>query len=1055
MRKTRFSLYCLEDGDEYFGDVIADVYFPSNSKAATPQNRGPKSAFQNRLKVRGKLRLAGRAVFFDPDDFARPILMFKFKDVVKCEEYNLELVTEDEAAQAAASASAVFERAASPNAAVNFLVFRCTSVSTQMANGDPSAFGADVSAAPHVFSFPFGNAGVFVEQLNSLLSVERIADGFRRTQIVQRMVDIQQRQTPFSLTDLRSPEERVLCQQSCSRILPLVTQKGRVVVTTAHIYFQPTFPVVTPGIEVVSLTDVRRVERRRANFMDVGMELATFNDFVYLFAFPKTHQRDEVFHSLGSNPVLDRLSVNDVSAMMRKWIEGRVSTFDYLMFLNWSSGRSLNDLTQYPVLPWVLVDYSSAELHLDNPSVYRNFAKPIGALNETRLKGFRKRAEDLRSIGEAPYLYGSHYSTPAYVTFFKVRTHPEYMLVLHSGKLDQSSRIFESILDTFASVLTGPTDLKELIPEFFYGDGEFLKRTRIDLGTKPDGTKVSRDVLLPPWANESASEFVRLNRLALESEICSQSVHEWIDLIFGFKQQGDEAWKADNVFHPHCYETAVKNVHLLDESHRAAVELHGREFGQVPKQIFSHPHPRRLCGATAPHLISMENFMPPDSEELLPSQPRETQTTEAVRKGTAQRVADFVSSTVQGEDESDEGEEPVRRPPLPFSQSPRAPEKPPCVASQPKHLDVVQETLDVSHVTGPFEDVACSDSHSQPASGHKTAESADSKGDIALKLGPQFSVRVSTKGRIDSVAVCYVPTDADWIFEDYDTISVLPMIFASDPSGCVSIYDGVSQKRIRACAFGATSISFLLPTARDKELLVGSLSGTLYVVDLESCTVDTEYEDSCEAGATAVAAKGEIVVTGSKSGCTNVWQVSKNGCLKLPKAPLFVNDGIAKVTFVDCDTLGKRVLAVTADGTVTVTTIEDEDSISFQLPEKFSKSLAFCGFIRDHMIVAIGKYDVSILTLDGNEWGSYPSPVEVAFGGIGRGGALPTDAIVVTSPEGAVAVLNSNNGRLTLNGSIDQAQLAGSSITCGFVGHEHLVLGDSAGRVHVAGLLGL
>ena len=36
---------------------------------------------------------------------------------------------------------------------------------------------------------------------------------------------------------------------------------------------------------------------------------------------------------------------------------------------------------------------------------------------------------------------------------------------------------------------------------------------------------------------------------ALESEIVSGQLHEWIDLIFGYKQQGKEAEKSTNMFY--------------------------------------------------------------------------------------------------------------------------------------------------------------------------------------------------------------------------------------------------------------------------------------------------------------------------------------------------------------------------------------------------------------------------------------------------------------------------------------------------------------------------
>lgn len=35
------------------------------------------------------------------------------------------------------------------------------------------------------------------------------------------------------------------------------------------------------------------------------------------------------------------------------WAEGRISNFDYLLHLNILSGRSYNDICQYPVFPWV------------------------------------------------------------------------------------------------------------------------------------------------------------------------------------------------------------------------------------------------------------------------------------------------------------------------------------------------------------------------------------------------------------------------------------------------------------------------------------------------------------------------------------------------------------------------------------------------------------------------------------------------------------------------------------------------------------------------------
>ena len=43
-----------------------------------------------------------------------------------------------------------------------------------------------------------------------------------------------------------------------------------------------------------------------------------------------------------------------------------------------------------------------------------------------------------------------------------------------------------------------------------------------------------------------SDDFIRQCREALESDYVSEHLHLWINLIFGYQQQGDEAIKADN-----------------------------------------------------------------------------------------------------------------------------------------------------------------------------------------------------------------------------------------------------------------------------------------------------------------------------------------------------------------------------------------------------------------------------------------------------------------------------------------------------------------------------
>ncbi len=131
-----------------------------------------------------------------------------------------------------------------------------------------------------------------------------------------------------------------------------------------------------------------------------------------------------------------------------------------------------------------------------------------------------------------------------------------------------------------------------MIPEFYEYDDSFLVNyQKLDLGLRQNGKRVN-DVKLPKWAKDS-KDFLRINRAALESHYVSENLHHWIDLIFGYKQQGEEAVKADNVFHYLTYEGAVNLDSIADPVERNAIKLQINEFGQTPKQIFKIPHPPR------------------------------------------------------------------------------------------------------------------------------------------------------------------------------------------------------------------------------------------------------------------------------------------------------------------------------------------------------------------------------------------------------------------------------------------------------------------------------
>ena len=208
-----------------------------------------------------------------------------------------------------------------------------------------------------------------------------------------------------------------------------------------------------------------------------------------------------------------------------------------------------------------------------------------------RLARFRERAACL-DVGQR-FLYGTHYSTPAFVAYFLLRTAPELTLHLHGGRFDEPDRAFASVASAWASACSSTTDVKELIPQFYHppSAGFLVNGRGLELGTRQDGTPIG-DVTLPPWAANPA-DFVNKCRAALESEYCSRALHLWIDLIFGCKQRGAAAEAADNLFCPATYEADYASATSPDERHALEAQVRCRHRAVRPS-----PPPR--CVHRAP-----------------------------------------------------------------------------------------------------------------------------------------------------------------------------------------------------------------------------------------------------------------------------------------------------------------------------------------------------------------------------------------------------------------------------------------------------------------------
>uniref|UniRef100_A0A452VHL1 Neurobeachin n=1 Tax=Ursus maritimus TaxID=29073 RepID=A0A452VHL1_URSMA len=409
-------------------------------------------------------------------------------------------------------------------------------------------------------------------------------------------------------------------------IAPVVVAKGTLSITTTEIYFEvdeddPAFKKIDTKVLAYTeglhgkwmFSEIRAVFSRRYLLQNTALEVFMANRTSVMFNFPDQATVKKVVYSLprvgvGTSyglPQARRISLATPrqlyksSNMTQRWQRREISNFEYLMFLNTIAGRTYNDLNQYPVFPWVLTNYESEELDLTLPGNFRDLSKPIGALNPKRAVFYAERYETWEDDQSPPYHYNTHYSTATSTLSWLVRIEPftTFFLNANDGKFDHPDRTFSSVARSWRTSQRDTSDVKELIPEFYYLPEMFVNSNGYNLGVREDEVVVN-DVGLPPWAKKP-EDFVRINRMALESEFVSCQLHQWIDLIFGYKQRGPEAVRALNVFHYLTYEGSVNLDSITDPVLREAMEAQIQNFGQTPSQLLIEPHPPR---SSAMHL---------------------------------------------------------------------------------------------------------------------------------------------------------------------------------------------------------------------------------------------------------------------------------------------------------------------------------------------------------------------------------------------------------------------------------------------------------------------
>ena len=165
--------------------------------------------------------------------------------------------------------------------------------------------------------------------------------------------------------------------------------------------------------KIIVFQEIKEVISRKFVYSWISLEIFVKNGKSYLFNF---------FNEDANTYILDLLKCNNVSIIknveeyfdkkeyIKKWKEGNISTYEYLLLLNKFSSRTYNDTNQYPIMPWIV-------LHDEK---IRNFDVPMSIQDEDTKNNYLKMPYNTQT--KENRWHSNHYSTSAYICYYLMRT---------------------------------------------------------------------------------------------------------------------------------------------------------------------------------------------------------------------------------------------------------------------------------------------------------------------------------------------------------------------------------------------------------------------------------------------------------------------------------------------------------------------------------------------------------------------------------------------------------------------------------------------------------
>ena len=361
---------------------------------------------------------------------------------------------------------------------------------------------------------------------------------------------------------------------------------------------------------IIEFKDIKEVINRTFFYSWISLEIFLKNGKSYLFNFFNEDTNNDVLDFLKGQkvPVIRKVSEyfkkEDFS---KKWKEGKISTFDYLLILNKMSSRTFNDTNQYLIMPWLFLK--------DGIDCIRNFDLPISVQDKDKQELYLSNNSNY-AFNETSPTHGNHYSTSAYIFFYLMRINPftNNMIKFQSNNFDIPERQYTDIKQTIF-LCQRMNNNREIIPELYTIPEIYMNLNYNDFGKQKEGLRI-HNITFEPYSKNPIEFCYLLKNLVNNNPTINNNINQWFDFIFGINQIGNNISNKSSIqnkkdlqllrkFNSYCYGQYYNKNKIFLEAKKnnkndkdLLQDIYSTlsisySFGQCPFQILSDIHPSK------------------------------------------------------------------------------------------------------------------------------------------------------------------------------------------------------------------------------------------------------------------------------------------------------------------------------------------------------------------------------------------------------------------------------------------------------------------------------